>query len=242
MPFYDPKPLGESTREILSRVATATLTSQLFKLGLRTTYMQHVRPINPAAARFVGPAYTMRMVPAREDIAPAGLSEDPEHPHRKCIEGTPPGHVLVLDAHGDTRGGVVGDILVERLKVRGVAGYCSDGGVRDTVAMLKQGFPVFCQKSTAPAAMPFHHAMDLQLPIGCGGVTVLPGDIMVGDPEGVVVIPSNVADQVAEGAAEQELMEEFVFERVHGGAHTIGIYPPDEKRMAEYAAWKKARD
>ena len=241
MKFYDPKPLGDGTREILGRVATATLSSQLVKRGLRSTYMQTPRPLNPKAARFVGPAYTVRMVPAREDITELAFITDPEFPHRKAIEAPPPGHVVVFDCRGDTRGGIVGDILVERLRVRGVAGLCTDGAVRDSAAVAQQDFPVFCADVTAPYSMIVHHALDDQQPIACGGVTVLPGDILVGDIEGVIVIPSPLADEVAEGAAEQEHLESYIFEKVGEGGSINDLYPPGEAALADYERWRKER-
>ena len=242
MPLYDPVPLGEETRDRLSKVATATLTSQLEKRGLRGMYMQTPRPLNAAAARFVGPAYTVRMIPARGDITSPDLMADPAYPQRKAIEVTPPGHVLVFDCRGDPRGGIVGDILVERLRVRGVAGLCTDGGVRDCAAVAAMDFPVFCAARSAPASMSVHHAADEQVPIACGGVTVLPGDILVGDVEGVVVIPSNIADEVAAATSEQERMEGYIFGRVGKGDSIVGVYPPNENTMAEYERWKKEQD
>ena len=241
MKFYDPKPLDDGTRDILGRVATATLSSQLVKRGLRSTYMQSPRPLNPKAARFVGPAYTVRMVPAREDITELAFVTDPDFPHRKAIEAPPPGHVVVFDCRGDTRGGIVGDILVERLRVCGVAGLCTDGAVRDSAAVAEQDFPVFCADVTAPYSMIVHQALDDQQPIACGGVTVLPGDIMVGDIEGVIVIPSPLADEVAADAADQEHLESYIFEKVGEGGSINDLYPPGEAALADYERWKKER-
>jgi regulator of RNase E activity RraA len=241
MKFYDPMPIGEETRNILGRVATATLSSQLVKRGLRSTYMQAPRPLNPKAARFVGPAYTVRMVPAREDITELAFPTDPDFPQRKAIEATPPGHVVVFDCRGDTRGGIVGDILVERLRVRGVAGLCTDGAVRDSAAVAGQDFPVFCAAVTAPYSMIVHHPIDDQQPIACGGVTVLPGDILVGDIEGVIVIPSPLAQEVAEAAAAQEHLESYIFEKVGEGGSINDLYPPNEAALADYERWRKER-
>ena len=240
MKFYDPKPLSDSARELLSKVAVATLTSQLAKRGLQSTHMPSPRPLNPKT-RLVGPAYTVRMIPAREDITGPHLQADPEYPQRKAIEATPPGHVLIYDCRGDTSAAVAGDILVERLRVRGVAGICTDGGIRDTAAMDDLDFPIFCAARSAPASTLRLHGLDAMQPIGCGGVTVLPGDILVGDIEGVVVIPSPLADVVAEDAAEQELMESYIYDRIKSGESIVGRYPPNDQTMADYETWKASR-
>jgi regulator of RNase E activity RraA len=180
----------------------------------------------------------MRNIPSREDLDQLSAFENPEHPQRKAIESAPPGHVLVLDCRGEKRVASGGQILTTRLQKRGVAGLVSDGPVRDSGAISRMDFPVFCAGGSAPLNLIRHHAIDLNVPIGCGGVAVYPGDVIVGDDEGVVVIPQHLADEVAEQAVEQEKMEAFILERVQGGAKLAGTYPPNDDTKAAFAVVK----
>jgi regulator of RNase E activity RraA len=189
----------------------------------------------------VGPAYTMRNIPAREDIDQISAFDDYDHPQRKGIESVPAGHVLVLDCRGETRVASGGQILTTRLKVRGAAGLVSDGPVRDSGAISEMDFPVYCAGGSAPLNLIHHHAIDLNVPIGCGGVAVYPGDVMVGDDEGVAVIPRHLADEVARDAAEQEVMEAFILERIEAGAMLRNNYPPNAETRAAFAEWRKQR-
>ena len=239
----DTTPLSDDTRELLRHVSVATLCTQLFKRGLRNVYLQGVgRLTTPRGGNLVGPAFTMRNIPAREDLDQISAFDDPNHPQRKGIESVPPGHVLVIDCRGETRVASGGQILTTRLKVRGAAGLVSDGPVRDSGAIAAMDFPVYCAGGSAPLNLIHHHAIDLNVPIGCGGVAVYPGDIIVGDDEGVVVIPLHLADEVATDAAEQEIMEAFVLERIESGAALPGTYPPNAETRAAYAEWRKKRD
>jgi regulator of RNase E activity RraA len=199
------------------------------------------RLTTPSGGNLVGPAFTMRNIPAREDLDQLAAFENPEHPQRKAIESVPPGHVLVLDCRGEKRVASGGEILTTRLKVRGAAGLVSDGPVRDSGAIAKLDFPVYCAGGSAPLNLIFHHAIDLDVPIGCGGVAVYPGDVIVGDDEGVVVIPRHLADEVARDAVEQEQLEAFVLERIQGGAKLPGTYPPNAETRAAFEAWRKQR-
>jgi regulator of RNase E activity RraA len=234
--------LKQETIDRLRRVSTATLTTQLFKRGLRNVYLQGVaRLTTPTGGNLVGPAFTMRNIPAREDLDQLSAFENPEHPQRKAIESVPPGHVLVLDCRGETRAASGGEILTTRLVKRGAAGLVSDGPLRDSGAIAQMDFPVYCAGGSAPLNLIQHHATDLNVPIGCGGVAVYPGDVIVGDDEGVVVIPQHLVDEVAADAAEQERMEVFVLERIQDGAALPGTYPPNADTRAAYAAWRKGR-
>ena len=233
---------NRETVERLRKASTATLTTQLFKRGFRNVFMQGVsRLTSPAGGNLVGPAFTMRNIPSREDLDQLSAFENPEHPQRKAIETAPPGSVLVLDCRGEKRVASGGQILVTRLDKRGVAGLVSDGPVRDSGAIAKMDFPVYCAGGSAPLNLIQHHAIDLNVPIGCGGVAVYPGDVIVGDDEGVVVIPRHLADEVAADAAEQEQLEEFVLERIQNGAKLPGTYPPNAETRAAYAEWRKQR-
>jgi regulator of RNase E activity RraA len=234
--------LTETTLAQLRGVSTATLSTQLFKRGFRNVFLQGVsRLTQPSGGNLVGPAFTMRSIPAREDIDQLSAFNDPDHPQRKAIESVPAGHVLVLDCRGETRVASGGQILTTRLKVRGAAGLVSDGPVRDSGAISRLDFPVYCAGGSAPLNLIHHHAVDMNVPIGCGGVAVYPGDVIVGDEEGVVVIPAHLAAEVAADAATQEEMEVFILERVEGGAPLRGTYPPNADTLAAYEAWRAAR-
>ena len=233
---------SQSTIDHLRHVSVATLCTQLFKRGFRNVYIQGIaRLTKPSTGNLVGPAFTMRNIPSREDIDRITAFDNPDHPQRKAIESVPPGYVLVLDCRGETRVASGGQILTTRLKVRGAAGLVSDGPVRDSVEIGKMDFPVYCAGGSAPLNLIHHHAIDLNVPIGCGGVPVYPGDVIVGDDEGVAVIPRHLADEVARDAAEQEKMEAFILERIEGGARLAGTYPPNAETRAAYEAWRKAR-
>ena len=230
------------TIDSLRGVSTATLTTELFKRGLRNAFMQGVRPLGQYGGNLVGPAFTLRNIPAREDLDSVAALGNPEHPQRRAIEITPAGHVLVIDCRGDTRAACAGQILVARLLRRGVAGLVGDGGIRDAgpIAEMTQ-FPVFCAGPSAPLNLAQHHAVESNVPIGCGGVAVYPGDIIVGDRDGIAVIPAALADEVARDAAEQEELEEFLLQRVADGAALPGTYPPNEATKAAFEHWRKRR-
>ena len=184
----------------------------------------------------------MRSIPAREDLDQLSAFDNPDHPQRKAIESVPPGHVLVLDCRGETRVASGGQILTTRLKVRGAAGLVSDGPVRDSGPISEMDFPVYCAGGSAPLNLIQHHAIDLNVPIGCGGVAVYPGDIIVGDEEGVAVIPQHLVDEVARDAAEQEVMEMFLLEKIQAGAILRGTYPPNADTKAAFAIWRQERN
>ena len=239
MTFYDPKPLSAETRARLEGISTGTLTTVMQKFGLKSVFMQGPRALRPDLPRMVGPAFTIRMVPAREDFATPAISSHPDYPQRDAIEGSPPGSVLCFDTRGEVRAGTIGDILMQRLKVRGVAGFVTDGALRDVAAISALDFPAFCAAPSAPPSWTHHVTMDAQLPIGCGGVTVFPGDILVGDGDGVVVVPANIVDDVAKESALKELQETFIFERISAGDPVQGTYPPNEKTLAAFDVWRK---
>ncbi len=234
--------MNPETRRKLSAVSTATLTTVLFKHGFRNTFLQGPRRINPAAPPMVGPAYTLRYIPAREDLDRLDAFLDPDHPQRKGVEECPAGAVFVVDSRGDPKAASAGGILLTRLKARGVAGAVTDGGFRDTPEIAQMDWPVYHAAPSAPTNLIRHHAVDLNVPVACGEVPVYPGDIMVGDGEGVVCIPAHVADQVAEEAFEQTVQEDFVQERVAAGHSIRGLYPmTDPKNRELFAAWRKAK-
>ena len=239
MAASDQPALSRATLEALRSVSTATLTMQLFKRGLRRVAMQGLLPLDPGTPRLVGPAFTARFVPAREDISTRESYARPGS-FREAIEAAPTGSVLVLDARGEAAIGTLGDILAARLKARGVAGAVSDGAVRDAEEVRKVGLPVFCAGIAPSPSITGLHFADWQTPIGCGGVAVLPGDVIVGDGDGVVVVPRALADEIAAEAPEQERFERYVQLRVRAGAEVVGLYPPDEATLAAYRRWLEA--
>ncbi len=228
----------EETRAKLETVSTATLTTILLKRGLRNVFIHGVYKINPDAPRLVGPAFTLRYIPAREDIDHLGVFADRTHPQRRAIEECPPGHVLVMDSRRDCSAASAGAILVTRLYMRGAAGIVTDGGFRDSPDIAELPFAAYHAAPSAPTNLIRHHALDINQPIGCGDVPVYPGDILVGDDEGVVVIPAAMAKEVAEEAVEQTAFEDFVEDRVRSGRGIFGLYPPDPEAEAEFREWR----
>lgn len=233
--------ITDEARELYARASTASLTAQLIKRGLRTRGISNIAPVNPATPRLFGPAYTLRYIPMREDLATGEAMADPENPQRKSIELVPPGHVLIVDTQGMDVSGTFGDILIARLQMRGVAGVVSDGPMRDIAELKKMDFPVFARGSAAPPSYASMIAADAQIPIGCGGVAVLPGDIVIGDADGVVILPAAIAQEVARNAVEQDQLEAYVRMRVEGGDSIVGVYPPNEETKAAYRAWLAKR-
>ena len=229
------------SRERLRHVSTATLCTALFKRGLRNQFIQDVRPLNPGLGNMVGEAYTLRYIPAREDLNPLSVFQDRAHPQRKAVEDCPPGAVLVVDSRKDARAASAGSILVTRLMKRGVAGIVTDGGFRDSPEIARLPFPAYHHRPSAPTNLTLHQAVDINVPIGCGDVAVWPGDVLVGDGEGVVVIPAHLADEVATEAREMTAFEDFVTERVLAGQSILGLYPPtEEANRVAFDAWRKA--
>ncbi len=233
--------ITDEAGELYARASTASLTAQLIKRGLRTRGISNIAPVNPATPRLFGPAYTLRYIPMREDLATGEAMADPENPQRKSIELVPPGHVLIVDTQGMDVSGTFGDILIARLQMRGVAGVVSDGPMRDIAELKKMDFPVFARGNAAPPSYASMIAADAQIPIGCGGVAVLPGDIVIGDADGVVILPAAIAQEVARNAVEQDQLEAYVRMRVEGGDSIVGVYPPNEETKAAYRAWLAKR-
>lgn len=232
--------MNPETRDKLSGVSCATLTTALFKRGLRNVFIQNVRPIAQKGRNMVGPAFTLRYIPAREDLNPITVFQNPDHPQRAAIEQCPEGHVMVIDSRQDARAASAGDILIRRLMKRGGAGIVTDGGFRDSPSIGTLDIPAYQQRPSSPTNLTLHQAIDFNLPIGCGGVPVFPGDIVVGDDEGVVVIPAEIADEIAKEAHEMTAFEDFVTEQVMNGRSIIGLYPPThEQTLPDFAKWRE---
>ena len=235
--------MAPNTLDLLRQVSTATLCTQLFKRGFRNVFLQGVTRLTKSPdGNLVGPAYTVRNIPAREDLDELSAFKNPEHPQRKSIEAIPAGHVMVVDCRRETRAASGGEILTTRLMVRGAAGFVSDGPVRDSAGIAAIPVQVFCAGTSAPLNLIHHHAVDVNVPIGCGGVAVYPGDVIVGDDDGVVVIPRHLADDVAAHAIEQEQLERFVLEKINAGAALPGTYPPNAATEAEYEEWRRTKE
>jgi regulator of RNase E activity RraA len=233
--------MNETTRQQLMGVSTATLCTALFKRGLRHQFIQDVRPLNPQLPNMVGEAFTLRYMPAREDLNTIEVFKDRAHPQRKAVEECPPGAVFVIDSRKDARAASAGGILVSRLMKRGVAGVVTDGGFRDSPEIAKLPFPAYHRQPSAPTNLTIHQAIDINVPIGCGDAPVFPGDVIVGDAEGVIVIPQHLADEIAAEAVEMTVFEDFVQEKVLEGRSILGLYPPtDEQSRVDFAAWRRA--
>jgi regulator of RNase E activity RraA len=233
--------LKVETREKLKTVSTATLATALFQRGLRNQMIQDVRPLNPGSASMVGEAYTLRYMPAREDLNPISVFQDRGHPQRKAVEECPEGAVFVIDSRRDARAASAGSILVSRLMKRGVAGIVTDGGFRDSADIARLAIPAFHNRPSAPTNLTLHQAIDINVPIGCGDAPVFPGDVVVGDSDGVIVIPAHLADEIADEAVEMTAFEDFVTEQVMEGRSILGLYPATEERTrTDFVAWRKA--
>ncbi len=233
--------LKPTTRDKLKTVSTATICTALFKRGFRNQMIQDVHPLDPAKPNMIGEAFTLRYIPAREDLNQITVFQDRGHPQRKAVEECPPGCVFVIDSRKDARAASAGSILVTRLMKRGVAGVVTDGGFRDAAEIAKLGIPSFHHRPSAPTNLTVHQALDINVPIGCGDAPVWPGDIIVGDFDGCVVIPAHIADEIADEAVEMTAFEDFVTEKVGEGRSILGLYPPtEEQSKVDFAAWRKA--
>ncbi|QJR14035.1 ribonuclease activity regulator RraA [Usitatibacter palustris] len=222
----------------LSQVTTATLTTILLKKGLRNVWMRGTRPLNPGQPRLVGPAFTLRFVPAREDLATPESWSKPIST-RSAIEAMPEGCIVVADAMGVTDAGIFGDILCARMKKKGVAGLVTDGVLRDVAGIRTTHLPIWCQGAAAPPSVAGLTFINWNEPIGCGGVAVFPEDVVVVDEDGAVVVPKAFVDDIVAAAPEQERLEAWIMAEVEKGAALPGLYPPNAENKARYEASKK---
>jgi regulator of RNase E activity RraA len=230
-------PLDPAIRETLAQVSTATITTVLLKKGLRNVWMRGTKPLRPGQPRVVGPAFTLRFVPAREDLATPESWSSPRST-RAAIEAMPAGCVAVVDAMGVTDAGIFGDILCARMAQRQVAGLVTDGVIRDYAGVMGTGLPVWCQGVAAPASVAGLTFVNWQEPIACGGVAVFPDDIVVVDEDGAVLIPQALLDDVLKAAPEQERMEAWIMTEVGKGLPLPGLYPMNAETKARYEASK----
>ncbi|HMQ39700.1 MAG TPA: ribonuclease activity regulator RraA [Paracoccus sp. (in: a-proteobacteria)] len=235
--------MNEATREKLMGVSVATLCSVLFKRGLRNQVIQGVHPLGWKGRNMVGPAFTLRYIPAREDRNPMSVFADPKHPQRVAIETCPEGAVLVMDSRKQAMAASAGDILITRLMMRGGAGVVTDGGFRDAATIAELEMPAYHTRPSSPTNLTNNEAIALNEPIGCGDAPVFPGDIIVGDADCVIVIPADIADDCAEEAVQMTAYEDFVIEKVKAGTPIIGLYPrTKDEFLPEFEAWRKANN
>lgn len=237
----DPIPLDAEVARALSSVTTATITTVLLKKGLRNVWMRGARPLQPGQPRRVGRAFTLRFVPAREDLATPASWASPIST-RAAIEAMPADCIAVVDAMGVAEAGIFGDILCSRMKKRGVAGLVSDGVIRDLAGVLGSGLPVWCQGTAAPASVAGLTFVGWQEPVGCGGIAVIPNDVVVADADGAVLIPAAFLDQVVAEAVEQERFEGWIMTQIEAGIPLPGLYPPNEETRARYEAWARTQN
>lgn len=235
------RPLDEAVRAQLSRIPTSDLTTILAGRGLNRMFMSGVGALKPGLPRMVGPAFTLRLIPARADLDSFESVSRPDALHRLALEQCPSGSVLVIDARGDLSAACAGDAYSNRLKMRGCAGLVTDGGLRDVGAIAELDFAVYLRAPVAPPTFIAHHPAEINGPIGCGGVPVFPGDVVVGDSDGVVVIPRELLDDVVEEAAEIVAYDEFVQSKLAEGRSLIGLYPATLASREEYQHWRGQR-
>jgi regulator of RNase E activity RraA len=230
------EPIPAGVFDKLRQVSTSTLATQLYKRGYRQPQILGVRPIGQVTDGFVAEAFTMRFIPAREDVNTLDPYRSGNTLQWDAIESVPPGQVLVVDSRGDTSAASGGDMLMTRAWKRGVAGFVTDGGLRDGHVLSQLPFPTYAAAVTITTRAAWHHVADLQVPIGCGGVAVYPGDVLVADRDGIIVIPRSLAAEIADPSLEQEKLEAYVATKIQAGEPLAGNYPPGEALKAEYKA------
>ena len=229
-------------KNIFLKSSVATISTALFKRGLRNQFIQGVSPLNPNLSNMVGYAFTVRYIPAREDLNTLDVFRNPEHPQRIAIETCPKNHVLIFDSRKDARAASAGAILVTRLMVRGCAGVVTDGGFRDSSEIKKLEFPTYHLRPSSPTNLTLHQAIDINVPIGCGDVAVWPNDLIVGDQEGVIVIPNKIIEEISEEVKSMTVYEDYVIDKVQNGSSIRGLYPlTDEKQKNLFESWMNSK-
>ena len=234
-------PITPAVLDRARTVSTATVSSLLQRRGFTNSFMRQVFPLRPDL-RLAGRAFTLRYIPAREDLVASGDVDNRTNKQRLAVEAVGPGDVLVIDARGFVDAGTLGDILATRIKQRGAAGIVTDGAFRDTPSMRTLDLPTYARGQSPYASTKFHYPADLNVPIGCGGVAVIPGDLLIGDAEGVVVVPHAFAQEVVDEAFEHDRLELFIMRKIVDGASILGVYPPDAQTLREYEDWKQHPD
>ena len=234
--------LTEKIKNIFLKSSVATISTALFKRGYRNQFIQGVSPLNPNLSNMVGYAFTVRYIPAREDLNTLDVFKNPEHPQRVAIEKCPKDHVLIFDSRKDARAASAGAILVTRLMVRGCAGVVTDGGFRDSSEIKNLEFPSYHTRPSSPTNLTLHQAIDINVPIGCGDVAVWPNDLVVGDQEGVIVIPNKIIEEVSEEVESMTVYEDYVMNKVKAGSTIKGLYPlTDVEQKNKFENWVNSK-
>lgn len=240
-PTLAPLPAGVLDR--LKNVTSGSMTTELFRRGFKQCFLVGLKPMNPAATRFAGEAFTMRFIPTREDIdtyATLTPYPNPDNLQWEAVEQIGPGQVLVIDSRSDCRAASAGNVLLTRMMVKGCAGVVTDGAFRDGQEIATMNFPAYGRAVVASTRLSYHHAADLQVPIACADVAVYPGDILVGDGDGVTVIPRHLAVEMADSCEARDKFENYLVRRIAAGEPLYGVYPPNDQTKADYQAWLAA--
>ncbi len=233
--------LSNELKKIFSNSSVATICTALFKKGLKNQFIQGVYPLNSNLPNMVGFAYTVRYIPAREDLNGIEVFKNPRHPQRLAIEECPEGYVLIFDSRKDARAASAGAILITRLMVRGCAGIVTDGGFRDTDEIKNMSIPAYHNRPSSPTNLTLHQAVDINKPIGCGDVAIWPNDLIVGDKEGVVVIPNQIIKEISDEVTSMTIYEDYVIDKVQKGASIRGLYPlTDEREKKAFENWLRS--
>lgn len=229
-------------KKIFSNSSVATICTALFKKGLKNQYIQDVYPLNSKLPNMVGLAYTVRYIPAREDLNPIEVFQNPDHPQRVAIEECPKDYVLIFDSRKNAKAASAGAILITRLMVRGCAGIVTDGGFRDSDEIKNLNIPAYHKRPSSPTNLTLHQAIDINKPIGCGDVAVWPNDLIVGDKEGVVVIPNKIIKEISEEVKYMTIYEDYVIGKIQNGATIRGLYPlTDDKEKKAFENWLRSQ-
>jgi regulator of RNase E activity RraA len=239
----DPIAIPPELLERLARVSSGSLTTELFRRGLRQCFLVGLKPLNPACARFAGEAFTLRYIPAREDIDTYDTLTPYPNPMNlqwEAVEQIGPRQVLVIDSRGDMSSASAGNVLLTRMMVKGCAGVVTDGAFRDGIEISQMAFPAYARAVVASTRLSTHHAADLNVPVSCAGVAVYPGDILVGDGDGITVVPRAMAAELADLCEKRDAFEAYVALRIGAGEGLYGVYPPTPQTRADYAAWQAA--
>ena len=233
--------LTNNIKKIYLKSSVATICTALFKRGLKNQFIQGLFPLNPNLPNMVGLAYTLRYIPAREDLNKLEVFKNPKHPQRLAIEECPKDHVMIFDSRKDPRAASAGAILITRLMFRGCAGVVTDGGFRDSNEIKKLHIPTYHNRPSSPTNLTLHQAMEINVPIGCGDVAVWPGDLIVGDQEGVVVVPSKIIKEISDEVKSMTIYEDYVLDKVQNGSSIKGLYPlTDEQEKTNFENWLKS--